>query len=91
MGCRKNGEVMAKKSSALKDHDQFELEETEAYDQEFQERTLVLRREPLPRKVHLMASGVQQIRCISCMQVKPIAGAEELGEGWVCGDCIAEV
>jgi hypothetical protein len=82
---------MAKRSNAAKDEkEQWESEETEQLDQEYEDRTLALRKEPLSRKVHLMNSGVKEIRCVCCMRVRPIAGAEELGEGWVCEDCLSE-
>lgn len=67
-----------------------EPEGAEALDQEFQDRTVVLSKEPLPRKVKLIASGVEEIRCVSCRRVKPIADADEYGEGWICGECLSE-
>jgi len=80
---------MANKKGIVKKQDEeLEFEQTELDEEEFLDRTLVLRREPLPRKVHLIAAGVKEIRCIACGQIKPIAGAEELGEGWICEDCL---
>jgi hypothetical protein len=85
----RTGITMTNKKNAAKKHDEeLELEETELDEEEYLDRTLVLRREPLPRKVHLIAAGVKEIRCIACGQIKPIAGAEELGEGWICEDCL---
>jgi hypothetical protein len=70
--------------------EEWAFEEADAADAEYQDRTLVLAKEPLPRKVQLMAAGVKEIRCIRCNRVKPIAGAEELGEGWICEDCLSD-
>jgi len=64
--------------------------EEAAPDEELRDRTLVLKKEPLPRKVQLLAAGVKEIRCISCLRVRPIAVAEELGEGWICEDCLSD-
>jgi len=88
----RTGITMTNKKSVANIHEEeCELEETGLADEEAcLDRTLVLRREPLPRKVHLMAAGVKEIRCISCSRVKPIAGAEELGEGWICEDCLSD-
>ena len=37
-----------------------------------------------------MACGrVQEIRRLNCVRVKPIAGAEEVGDGWICADCLS--
>jgi hypothetical protein len=82
---------MGRKSNEAKvlEHED-EFEESEVLDSEFEDRTLILRREPLPRKAKLIASGVEEIRCLYCTRVKPIAGAEELGEGWICEDCLSD-
>jgi hypothetical protein len=64
------------------------LDDLELSDGEYQERTLILKAEPPSRKVQLMAHGVKEIRCTCCGRVRPIAGAEESEEGWVCGDCL---
>jgi hypothetical protein len=87
----RTGITMTNKKGIANIHEEeWELEETGLPDEVCLDRTLVLRREPLPRKVHLMAAGVREIRCISCGRIKPIAGAEELGEGWICEDCLSD-
>ena len=81
---------MGKKASAAKYREaQWESERIEELDQECEDRTVVLRKEPLARKVQLMAAGVKEIRCICCVRIRPIAEAEELGEGWICEDCLS--
>lgn len=82
--------MKSKKGIVNNREEEWEIEETELEEEECLDRTLVLRREPLPRKVHLIAAGVKEIRCIACGRIKPIAGAEELGEGWICEDCLAD-
>ncbi len=67
-----------------------ETEELELPDAGRQDRTLILNREPPARKGQLMAYGVKEIRCISCIRIRPIAGAEEYGDGWICEDCLSE-
>ena len=52
------------------------------------ERTLPLKGESAWRKVHLMARGAKEVRCAHCGQIRPIAGAVESEEGWICEDCI---
>jgi hypothetical protein len=83
---------MGRKSNAAKgrEDEEWVFEEAEAAGPEWQDRTLVLAKEPLPRKVQLMAAGVKEIRCVCCNRIRPIAGAEELGEGWMCGDCLSD-
>lgn len=83
--------MTSRKSAANAHEEEWDIEETELPDGESLDRTLVLRREPLSRKVHLMAAGVKEIRCISCVRIRPIAGAEERGEGWICEDCLSEI
>jgi hypothetical protein len=51
---------------------------------------VVLKNKPLPRKVQLMAGGVKEIRCTCCVRVRPIDGAVELGDGWICEDCLLD-
>lgn len=53
-----------------------------------EERTLVLKAVPRSRKVQLMAQGAKEIRCGLCGRIRPIAGAEELGDLWICEDCL---
>ena len=85
------GDIMGAKKSAVKGHEEkWEFEEADLPDEECQDRTLVLGKVPRPRKVMLIAAGVKEIRCICCARIRPIAGAEELGEGWICGDCLSE-
>lgn len=55
-----------------------------------EDRTLKLNREPPARKGQLMAQGVREIRCLCCIQIRPIAGAEEYSGGWICEDCLSE-
>jgi hypothetical protein len=82
---------MTNKKNIVNTHEEeWELEEAEPSDEECLDRTLVLRREPLSRKVHLIAAGVKEIRCIACGRIRPIAGAEELGDGWICEDCVSD-
>ena len=78
-----------KKNAAKVREEKWEFEEPEMPDEGCQDRTLVLGKEPLSRKVMLVAAGVKEIRCICCVRIRPIAGAEELGEGWICGDCLS--
>jgi hypothetical protein len=79
---------MSRRSSTAKSHDEeYELDEEELLIEECQDRTLVLSKQPLPRKVHLMAAGVREVRCICCQRVRPIAEAEDFGEGWMCRGC----
>ncbi len=67
-----------------------ELEDLDLVDQRFQDRTLVIKQPPA-RKGQLMAQGVKEIRCACCIQIRPIAGAEEYHpEGWICEDCLSE-
>jgi hypothetical protein len=79
---------MSRKSSAAKSHEEeYELYEEELLTEDCQDRTLILTKQPIPRKAHLMAAGVREIRCMCCQQVRPLAEAEDFGEGWVCRDC----
>ena len=64
------------------------LDDMELWEGGRQERTLILKAEPPSRKVQLMAHGVKEIRCTCCGRIKPIAGAEESEEGWICEDCL---
>jgi hypothetical protein len=84
------GDIMGSKNAAEGHEKEREFEEAELPDDGYQDRTLILRKEPLPRKVMLMATGVKEIRCICCVRIRPIAGAEEFGEGWICEDCLAD-
>ena len=64
------------------------LDDMELSDGERQERVLILDAKPTWRKVHLMGRGAKEIRCDCCGQIRPIAGAEQSEEGWVCEDCL---
>ena len=81
----------SKKSAAAAHEPEWENDDIDLSNQENQDRTLVLRREPMPRKVQLISAGVKEIRCVSCVQIRPIAGAEELGDGWICEECVSAV
>jgi hypothetical protein len=80
------GVPMEKKKSAP----EFEERELEDIGPVDSDRVMVLKKEPLPRKVMLMNAGVKEIRCVCCIQIKPIAEAEDLGDSWVCGECLSE-
>ena len=80
--------MKSKRNVAKGREEEWEFEEPEPPDEE--DRTLVLGKAPRPRKVMLLAAGVKEIRCIRCAQIRPIAGAEELGERWICGDCLSD-
>jgi hypothetical protein len=67
-----------------------ELDEIEVLEGGGHERTLILKTAPRSRRVQLIAQGAKEIRCISCVQIRPLAGAEETEEGWVCEDCMPE-
>ena len=54
------------------------------------ERTLILKAAPRSRRVQLIAQGAKLIRCTCCHQIRPMAGAEESEEGWICEDCIPD-
>ncbi len=69
-----------------------DMEDMEQLDEEqYSDRSLTLKGQLPDRKKGLMAHGVKEIRCIYCMQVQPIAGAQEHGEGWICEDCLNEM
>lgn len=85
------GEIMQRKTNTAKQYkEEPRFEEAEPLDQDWQDRTLVLRKEPPPRKMQLMAAGVKEIRCVACIRIRPIAGAEEFGDGWICEDCLSD-
>ena len=68
-----------------------ELDDIELLDSKYQERTLVLKAAPPSKRVQLMAHGAIEIRCTRCNRIKPLAGAEECEEGWICEDCAQEM
>ncbi len=78
-----------RKVAEIQTHDE-ELDDLEIPDRRYEEAKLILKRQPPPRKEQLIAYGVKEIRCISCIRIKPIAGAEEWAEGWICGECLSE-
>jgi hypothetical protein len=82
---------MGKKDAFKASNQGWESEDNEPYDHTYSDRCLVLVKEPLPRKAQLIHAGVKHIRCISCGRIRPIAGAEELGDGWICEDCVPDV
>ena len=65
-----------------------ELDDIEVSESGSQERTLILKTVPRSRKGELIARGAKEIRCIRCHQIRPLAGAEESEEGWVCEVCV---
>ncbi len=67
-----------------------ELDGIELSDNQYQERTLILKSAPPSRRAQLIAHGAIEIRCVRCSQIKPLAKAEESDEGWICGDCMTE-
>jgi hypothetical protein len=71
--------------------DDYELDDIDLSYSEYQERTLVLKAAPPSRREQLLAHGVVEIRCICCDHIKPLAGAEDAEEGWVCEDCAREI
>ncbi len=60
----------------------------ELLDRARQERTLLLKADPASRKAQFMAHGVKEIRCTRCSRIRPIAGAEQSEDGWLCEDCL---
>jgi hypothetical protein len=68
-----------------------ELGGIELSDNQYQERTLILKAPPPSRRAQLIAHGAIEIRCACCVQIKPLAGAKEFEEGWICEDCVPEI
>jgi hypothetical protein len=68
------------------DFDEFELVEGDSKD-----RTLILKTAPRSRRVQLIAQGAREVRCFYCDQIRPLAGAEEYDEGWLCEYCIPAI
>jgi len=68
-----------------------ELDDIELSEDGCQERTLILKAPPPSRRLQLMAHGAKEIRCTCCDQIRPLAGAEESEEGWICEDCVPEM
>jgi len=68
-----------------------ELDDIELSNGGGQERTLILKAVPRSKRVQLIAQGAKEIRCICCGQIRPLAGAEEFEEGWICEDCLPEM
>ena len=64
-----------------------EFDDIELLEDESQERILILKASPRPRRRQLMAQGAREIRCVYCNQIKPLSGAEECENGWFCEDC----
>jgi hypothetical protein len=83
---------MEKKGGSVKPVErEYELDDAELVDQQYTDRVVVLKKEPLPRKVMLTNTGVKDIRCVWCLRIKPLATAEELGDGWICEACLSDV
>jgi hypothetical protein len=78
---------VGKKNSPELKEQEWEFEDIEPVESD---RVVVLKKKPLSRKVMLMHAGVKEIRCLCCVQIKPITEAEDLGDGWVCGECLSE-
>jgi hypothetical protein len=68
-----------------------ELDGIELSDNQYQEKTLILKAAPPSRRTQLIAHGAIEIRCTCCNRIKPLAGAEESDEGWICEDCAPEI
>jgi hypothetical protein len=85
-------DIMAKgkNTAEVLDNDD-ELDFTELADNQYQERTLVLKAAPPSRRAQLLAHGAIEIRCLCCGQIRPLAKAEEYEEGWVCKACVPKI
>jgi len=59
--------------------------------EEYADRVVALKKEPLSRKTMLMEAGAKEVRCIWCIRVKPLTTAEEVGDGWICEDCLSDI
>jgi len=81
----KKGKKMAEIYLLDEELDSIEPEERGIYCEK-----LILKKDPPPRKEQLMAHGAREIRCSCCGQIRPIAGAEEFEDGWICEGCFAE-
>lgn len=68
----------------------YELDDIELSDGRFQDRTLILKAAPPTLKAQLMAHGAIEMRCTYCNRIKPLAGAKESEDGWICKDCLPE-
>ena len=68
-----------------------ELDDRELLEGGIQKRTLILKTAPRLRRVQLIAQGAQEIRCMWCKQIRPLARAEESEEGWICEDCVSQM
>jgi len=79
-----------KNTAEVLDNDD-ELDFTELADNQYQERTLVLKAAPPSRRAQLLAHGAIEIRCLCCGQIRPLAKAEEYEEGWVCKACVPKI
>jgi LSD1 subclass zinc finger protein len=89
---KRRGDVMKKGRNTAEVLDSAcELDDIELLDDECQERRLVLKAAPPSRRTQLMAHGVKEIRCSCCNLIRPLAGAEESEEGWICEDCASEM
>ncbi len=67
----------------------YDLDDMEQPGGERQARMLLFTSEFRYRKAHLMNRGVKEIRCAGCNQIRPIAGAEQVEQGWLCEACLS--
>jgi LSD1 subclass zinc finger protein len=79
----KKGKNTAEVLGSDNDFDDIVLSEDEGH-----ERTLILNATPRSRRIQLIAQGAREIRCSLCHQIRPLAGAEESDDGWICEFCI---
>ncbi len=78
---------MAMRRSLATIADRYELDDMELAGEERQARMLSFASEFRYRKAHLMDRGVKEVRCAGCNQIRPIAGAEQVKQGWMCDAC----
>jgi hypothetical protein len=78
--------MMKKKDTIKPEELEWEPEDTERLD-----GILILKKEPLSRKTKLIEAGVKEVRCVWCLRIKPIATAEEIGDGWLCEGCLSDL
>jgi hypothetical protein len=74
-------------TAEILDHDDFP-DDIELADNQYQERTLILKAAPPSLKTQLMAHGAVEIRCSYCSQIRSLARAEESEDGWICQHCL---
>jgi hypothetical protein len=79
---------MKKGRNAAEVLDDDELDYMELPEGARQEMALVLKAAPPSWKGRLIAHGAKEIRCTCCGQIRPIAGAEDSDDGWICEFCL---